>query len=64
MWVVVADATPLHYLILIGAIQILPRIFEKIHVPIEVRNRTQTHGPPADVMLYDIFGLEGRCRRR
>jgi predicted nucleic acid-binding protein len=35
---VVADATPLLYLILIGAIQVFPRIFEKIHVPIEVRN--------------------------
>src|ERR1700737_2921120 len=32
MRVVVADATPLHYLILIGAINVLPRIFEKIHV--------------------------------
>ncbi|MGC1618253.1 MAG: hypothetical protein WA765_07150 [Candidatus Acidiferrum sp.] len=38
MRVVVADATPLHYLILIGAIQALPRIFEKISVPIEVRD--------------------------
>jgi predicted nucleic acid-binding protein len=38
MRVVVADATPLHYLILIGAIEILPRLFEKIHVPIEIRD--------------------------
>jgi len=38
MRVVVADATPLHYLILIEAIEILPRIFEKIHAPIELRN--------------------------
>ena len=38
MRVVVADATPLHYLILIDAIHVLPRIFEKIHVPTEVRD--------------------------
>jgi hypothetical protein len=33
----VADATPLHYLVLIGAIEILPGLFDKIHVPIEIR---------------------------
>ena len=38
MRVVVADATPLNYLILIDAVQVLPRIFEKIHVPVEVRD--------------------------
>src|SRR6266480_4303752 len=34
MRVVVADATPLHYLIIIPAVQVLPHLFEKIHVPI------------------------------
>jgi hypothetical protein len=29
MRVVVADATPLHYLILIDAVGVLPRIFQK-----------------------------------
>ncbi len=38
MRVVVADATPLHYLILIDAAFVLPRLFEKIHVPLEVRD--------------------------
>jgi hypothetical protein len=35
--IVVADATPLHYLVLIGAIEILPGLFDKIHVSIEIR---------------------------
>ena len=34
MRVVVADVTPLHYLIIIPAVQVLPHLFEKIHVPI------------------------------
>ena len=38
MRVVVADATPLHYLILIDAVDVLPRIFDKIYIPIEVRD--------------------------
>jgi predicted nucleic acid-binding protein len=46
MRVVVADATPLHYLILTGAIQVLPRIFEKIHVPIEVRDELSCEATP------------------
>jgi predicted nucleic acid-binding protein len=51
MRVVVADATPLHYLILIDAIHVLPRIFEKIHVPIEVRDElTCAAAPPSDSM--------------
>src|SRR6266704_2607928 len=42
MRVVVADATPLHYLILIGSVNVLPRIFEKIHAPMEVRDELAT----------------------
>lgn len=52
MRVVVADATPLHYLILIGAIQILPGIFEKIHVPIEVRDELTREVTPPDVRTW------------
>jgi len=48
MRVVVADATPLHYLILIGAVEVLPRIFERVHIPIEVRDElTHEATPPA-----------------
>jgi predicted nucleic acid-binding protein len=52
MRVVVADATPLHYLILIGAVQVLPRIFEKIHVPIEVRDELSCEATPPAVRTW------------
>jgi predicted nucleic acid-binding protein len=52
MRVVVADATPLHYLILIGAIPVLPQIFEKIYVPIEVRDELSHAGTPLSVRTW------------
>lgn len=52
MRVVVADATPLHYLILIGAIEVLPRIFEKIHIPVEVRDELSCEAAPPDVRAW------------
>jgi len=52
MRVVVADATPLHYLILIGAIYVLPRLFEKIHVPIEVREELTCEATPPLVRTW------------
>src|SRR5260370_35175239 len=52
MRVVVADATPLHYLILIDATQVLPRIFEKIHVPIEVRDELTCDAAPPSVRTW------------
>ncbi len=52
MRVVVADATPLHYLILIGAIHVLPRLFEKIHVPVEVRDELICEATPPLVRTW------------
>ena len=52
MRVVVADATPLHYLILIGAVHVLPRIFEKVHVPIEVRDELSCEATPPPVRAW------------
>ena len=49
MRVVVADATPLHYLILIDAIDVLSRLFEKIYIPIEVRDELARVATPAMV---------------
>lgn len=47
MRVVVADATPLHYLILIDAVDVLPSLFKKIHVPIEIYDElTHEAAPP------------------
>ena len=47
MRVVVADATPLHYLILIEAVHVLPRLFERIHVPAEVHDELTCEATPA-----------------
>jgi predicted nucleic acid-binding protein len=47
MRVVVAD-----YLILIGAINVLPRIFEKVHVPIEVRDELTCDAAPPSVRTW------------
>jgi predicted nucleic acid-binding protein len=52
MRVVVADATPLHYLILIAVVQVLPRLFEKIHVPIEVREELSCEATPPIVRTW------------
>lgn len=52
MRVVVADATPLHYLILIGSIDVLPKIFEKIHIPLEVHNELICESAPAPVRSW------------
>ena len=52
MRVVVADATPLHYLILIDAIFVIPRLFEKIHVPIEVRDELICDATPTAVRTW------------
>ncbi len=52
MRVVVADATPLNYLILIGAVHVLPSIFEKIHVPIEVRDELSCEATPPAVRTW------------
>ena len=49
MRVVVADATPLHYLILIDAVDVLPRIFEKIYIPTEVRDELSCEATPSVV---------------
>ena len=52
MRVVVADATPLHYLILIDAAVVLSRLFEKIYVPTEVRNELICEGAPVSVRKW------------
>jgi predicted nucleic acid-binding protein len=52
MRVVVADATPLHYLVLIEAIHVLPRIFERIHIPAEVRGELIHEATPAVVRTW------------
>src|SRR5438067_1253926 len=48
MRLVVADTGPLNYLVLIGEVELLPRLFEKIFVPTAVRNElTKPRTPEA-----------------
>lgn len=52
MRLVVADATPLHYLILIDAAHVLPLLFEKVHVPTEVRDELTRSATPPSVRAW------------
>lgn len=52
MRVVVADATPLHYLILVHAIDVLPRLFQRISIPLEVREELTRPASPAIVRSW------------
>jgi predicted nucleic acid-binding protein len=52
MRVVVADATPLHYLILIDAVDVLPRLFEQIHIPMVVRDELMRKATPLAVRTW------------
>ena len=49
MRVVVADTSPLHYLTPIEATDLLPRLFEMVHVPVEVRAELLNAGAPPSV---------------
>ena len=44
MRLVVADTGPLNYLVLINAIELLPKLFEKVFTPEAVRGRTLRPG--------------------
>lgn len=47
--IVVADTGPLHYLILIGQIDLLPRLFGAVAVPITVAGELRHPGAPVAV---------------
>ncbi|HEY6393452.1 MAG TPA: hypothetical protein VIX89_19370 [Bryobacteraceae bacterium] len=46
MTVVIADTSPLNYLILIEAIDLLPRLYGRIVIPVEVLNELKDDGAP------------------
>ena len=52
MSVVVSDTSPLHYLILCGAEEILPRLFEQVVIPPTVFLELQQPNTPADVKQW------------
>jgi predicted nucleic acid-binding protein len=52
MRVVVADATPIHYLILVDAVDVLFDIFKKIDIPIEVCSELTSEATPKPVRTW------------
>ena len=47
--VVVADAGPLHYLILVDCAETLPKLFDRVLIPSAVREELSHHNTPAKV---------------
>jgi predicted nucleic acid-binding protein len=54
MTVVVADTSPLNYLILIEAIDLLPRLYGRIVIPVEVLNELIDVGAPRRVSEWAL----------
>lgn len=50
--IVIADTSPLNYLILIGAIDVLPALYQKIVVPAAVYDELQSVETPAEVRAW------------
>jgi predicted nucleic acid-binding protein len=50
--IVVSDAGPLHYLILIGQIELLPNLYGQVVVPVTVVNELQHLHTPATVRAW------------
>ena len=50
--IVVADTSPINYLILIGAIDVLPALYQKIVVPPAVYDELQSDATPAKVRAW------------
>ena len=61
--IIVADASPLHYLILIDCAETLPRLFDRILIPPVVRDELPQGSAPAKVnFLYHPIFLMQRWR--
>src|SRR6266581_5744527 len=52
MRLVVADTSPLNYLVLIGQVEILPALFERIFVPQTVQNELRQNEAPENVRRW------------
>ena len=58
MTVVVADTSPINYLILIEAIELLPRLYRRVVIPVEVLNELTDEGAPPVVSEWAMKLLE------
>jgi predicted nucleic acid-binding protein len=61
--IVVADTTPLNYLILIGYIELLPALYRSVLIPQEVHRELQRPGTPQAVLAW-ACSLPGWCEVR
>src|SRR5882757_5911530 len=52
MRLVVADTSPLNYLVMIGQVEILPALFERIFVPQTVQNELRHNEAPESVRRW------------
>src|SRR5437016_2989266 len=52
MRLVIADTAPINYLVLIGSIEILPELFEKVILPSAVRDELADEGAPPAVRQW------------
>ena len=52
MRLVIADTGPLNYLVLIGLIDLLPALFEKVLIPTAVRSELASSNAPSAVRLW------------
>jgi predicted nucleic acid-binding protein len=50
--IVVSDTSPLNYLVLIGSIDVLSELFEKVHVPPAVMRELQHFRAPEPVVQW------------
>jgi predicted nucleic acid-binding protein len=49
MTIVIADTSPINYLVLIGEIEILPRLYHRVIIPQEVFSELIDEGAPPEV---------------
>ncbi|HEY0794737.1 MAG TPA: hypothetical protein VGD64_03040 [Acidisarcina sp.] len=61
--IVVADTTPLNYLILIDQIDLLPALYQRVLIPPEVYSELQRPGTPAGVRTWSS-NLPSWCELR
>ncbi|HOW73928.1 MAG TPA: DUF3368 domain-containing protein [Phycisphaerae bacterium] len=52
--IVISDTTPINYLVLIGQIDLLPRLFGRVLVPPAVLDELQSHGSPEALQAWSI----------
>jgi predicted nucleic acid-binding protein len=52
MPVIVSDTTPLNYLVLIDAVEVLPRLYQRVLIPPAVRDELARPQTPEPVRLW------------